>query len=139
MAKDTKNLLIQTLLTIAKENGPLTVEEISRRSGITRNTIQRNFNNEGVKGIVYYIDKNITQEINEQLFKFDPDELPSDMYAKNSLPWIKERYTRILKKHGLNSFFSPSNSYWTLFTLSLVDCPLLFFTISSFFTKSSGF
>ncbi|MCL2113108.1 MAG: TetR/AcrR family transcriptional regulator [Streptococcaceae bacterium] len=82
MAKDTKQIIIQTLLKIAAENGTqnITVEEISRRSGITRNTIQSNFNNQGVAGIIDYINITIIQEINEQIFRFNPNELPIEIF-----------------------------------------------------------
>ncbi|AYG01891.1 TetR/AcrR family transcriptional regulator [Lactococcus allomyrinae] len=81
MTKDTKKIIVRTLLEIAAQHGSLTIEEVSRRSNITRNTIQRNFNNEGIKGIVDYINGNIVQEINNQIFRHQPDELPLEIFA----------------------------------------------------------
>ena len=81
MAKDTKEIIIRVLLNIAAEHGPLTVEEISRRSGITRNTIQKNFGNKGISGIVEYIYSHIIDEVNERLFQHDANELPIEIFA----------------------------------------------------------
>lgn len=81
MAKDTKKIVVRTLLNLAAEKKPLSVEAVSKRSGITRNTIQKNFDNQGIEGIVNYINGTILNDINEQLFKFDPDELPIEIFA----------------------------------------------------------
>ena len=42
--KDTKEIIIRTLLNIASESQKVTIEEISKRSRITRTTIKNNFN-----------------------------------------------------------------------------------------------
>lgn len=81
MSKDTKAIVIRVLLNIAAEHGPLTVEEVSRRSGITRNTIQNNFGNKGISGIVEYIYSTVIDEVNERLFQHDANELPLEIFA----------------------------------------------------------
>ena len=59
MAKDTKDIVIEALISLAAKQDMVTVEDISRYSGITRNTIQKNFNNQGINGIVDYINHKI--------------------------------------------------------------------------------
>lgn len=110
MAKDTKKIIIETLLNIAVENGPITVEEIYRRSGITRNTIQRNFNNQGITGIVDYISSGIIAEINEQLSKYEPEELPIEIFADIllSVIWQYRREVHIISTSTIPYVF-PKN------------------------------
>ncbi|AYG00369.1 TetR/AcrR family transcriptional regulator [Lactococcus allomyrinae] len=81
MAKDTKQIVIQALLNIMSENGILNLEEITRRTGVTRNTIQKNFNNQGIDGIFDFIYSQILTEINDRLFQHDPNELPIEIFA----------------------------------------------------------
>lgn len=86
MAKNTKEIVIRTLLNIAAEGGIINIEEITRRTGITRNTIRHNFGNRGIDDIVAYIYRGIFQEINAQLFRHSPDEIPVEIFADIILP-----------------------------------------------------
>nr|WP_282674310.1 TetR/AcrR family transcriptional regulator [Lactococcus cremoris] len=45
MTKDTKEIIVRSLLNIASENGKINIEEIAKRSHITRTTITNNFKN----------------------------------------------------------------------------------------------
>lgn len=81
MAKNTKDLVVRTLLNIAAEEGPVNIEEITRRTGITRNTIKNNFGNGGISDILQYIYLNIFDKLNKQLFRHNPDELPVEIFA----------------------------------------------------------
>ncbi|NHI67447.1 TetR/AcrR family transcriptional regulator [Lactococcus formosensis] len=81
MAKNTKEIVIRTLLNIAAEGGIVNIEEIPRRTGITRNTIRYNFGNQGIDSIIAYIYSGIFQEINTQLFRHSPNEIPVEIFA----------------------------------------------------------
>lgn len=136
MAKDTKEIIVRTLLNIASENGKLTIDEISKRSHITRTTIRRNFP-EGVPGIVKYVTLNIVSEVNEILFRYNIDELSLNTYSDiilsvlwkhrdeariiytSQLPfkfiipiseqawsWAEKRYNNLAKVHDLAPHFS---------------------------------
>jgi hypothetical protein len=98
MAKDTKDIVIQALLTLASKNNTVSVEQISQYSGITRNTIQKNFNNEGIAGIIKYINQKVNQEIIDELTKYNPDELPVEIYADIVLTivWKYRRQAHVL-------------------------------------------
>jgi len=136
MAKDTKSIIIRTLFNIAAENGKLTVEEISKRSYITRTTIKSNFPT-GIPGMVEYTYLNIVHEVNERLLTYKFEEVSLELLADILLPvlwrnreaahiifsstlpfrmidtisdetweWGKERYDAMIKKHGLANYFS---------------------------------
>ena len=85
MTKDTKEIIIRTLLNIASENEKLTIEEISKRSHITRATIKRNFK-AGVPAIVEYIYLNIVDEVNERLLQYKCEEVSLELLADILLP-----------------------------------------------------
>lgn len=70
MTKDTKEIIIRTLLNIASESQKVSIEEISKRSHITRTTIKNNFKT-GIPGIVEYIYLNIVDEVNERLLQYN--------------------------------------------------------------------
>nr|UKS68167.1 TetR/AcrR family transcriptional regulator [Lactococcus garvieae] len=103
MAKDTKDIVIEALISLAAKQDIVTVEDISRYSGITRNTIQKNFNNQGINGIVDYINHKITTEINTELMRFDPDELPLEIFADITLTimWKYRREAHVLYTSNL--------------------------------------
>ena len=103
MAKDTKDIVIEALISLAAKQDMVTVEDISRYSGITRNTIQKNFNNQGINGIVDYINHKITTEINTELMRFDPDELPLEIFADITLTimWKYRREAHVLYTSNL--------------------------------------
>lgn len=136
MAKDTKEIIVRTLLNIASENGKLTIDEISKRSHITRTTIRRNFP-EGIPGIVMYIVLNIIHEINEVLFRYDIENITLEKFtdiilsimwkhkdkvriiytsqlpykfivpiSEEAWPWAEEYYNKLVKKHCLAPYFS---------------------------------
>jgi len=104
MTKDTKEIIIQTLINIVAEGNPLTIEEISRQSGITRTTIQRNFDNKGIQGIIYFMAERIITEIDEELVKHNPDELPLEIFADIVLPILWKHYR---EAHTIYSFPIP--------------------------------
>lgn len=85
MAKDTKEIIIRTLFNIASENGKITVEEISKRSHITRTTIKNNFPT-GIPGIVELAYINIVREVNEQLLTYKCEEVSLELLADLLLP-----------------------------------------------------
>ncbi|QPS70566.1 TetR/AcrR family transcriptional regulator [Lactococcus garvieae] len=103
MAKNTKEIVIRTLLNIAAEGGRVNVEEITRRTGITRNTIRHNFGDKGIEGIIEYIYLDIFHEINEQLFRHDPNEIPVEIFADIVLPilWQHRDEAHILATSNL--------------------------------------
>ncbi|WP_251422473.1 TetR/AcrR family transcriptional regulator [Lactococcus muris] len=103
MAKNTKEIVIRTLLNIAAEDGVVNVEEITRRTGITRNTIRHNFGNKGIDSIIAHIYTEIFQEINEQLFRHDPSEIPVEIFADILLPilWKHRDVAHILVTSNL--------------------------------------
>lgn len=136
MAKDTKNIIVRTLFNIAAENGKITIEEISKRSYITRLTIKNNFPT-GIPGIVEYAYINIIREVNERLLKFKCEEVSLELLADIMLPvlwqykeeahviyssqlpfrligticdetweWAKNRFNGLIKEHGLANYFS---------------------------------
>ncbi len=107
MAKDTKQIIIHTLLKLAVEGGKLNIEELSKQSGITRNAIQKNFNNRGISGIVDYINLGILTEINDELFKHSASDTPLEIFADVWLGvlWSHHEELQILIKSDLP--FSP--------------------------------
>ncbi|CAM3024344.1 TetR/AcrR family transcriptional regulator [Lactococcus hircilactis] len=136
MSKDTKNIIIRTLFNIAAENGSLTVEEISKRSYITRTTIKSNFP-DGIPGIVEFAYLKIVREVNERLLSYPCEEVSLDVLADILLPvlwahkeeahviyssqlpfrlidsirdetwhWAKNRFNALIKEHGLANYFT---------------------------------
>jgi AcrR family transcriptional regulator len=137
MAKETKEIIIRTLLNISsEEDGKMTIEEISKRSHITRTTIRKNFNG-GISEIVEYMYLGIVDEVNDIIFNYKVEELSLDTFAdvllsvlwKNKdkariiytskLPfklvgpisdrtwnWAEIRFNNLVKVHGLSPYFS---------------------------------
>lgn len=85
MTKDTKEIIVRSLLNIASENGKINIEEIAKRSHITRTTITNNFKN-GVPSIVEYIYLNIVDEVNQQLLLYNCEEVSLEILADIMLP-----------------------------------------------------
>lgn len=81
MAKDTKKLVVQAVFNILDEKVPLNLEEIIRRTGITRQTIQNNFEHKGLDGIFDFIYRTMIEEAQQQLFRYNADELPIEIFA----------------------------------------------------------
>lgn len=81
MAKDTKKLVINAVLNILHEGDILNMEAITRRTGVTRQTIQKNFGKKGIDGVFEYIYKKMLIELNERLFEHDPEELPLEIFC----------------------------------------------------------
>lgn len=135
MAKDTKDTIVRTVLNIASENGKLTIEEISKRSYITRTTIKNNFK-KGVPEIIEYSYLNIIQEVNIRLFKYKCEDVSLELFADIALPilwsyrehlriiytklpfrltdliteetfgWAKVHFDTLVKEHNLSKYFS---------------------------------
>ncbi|KZK08463.1 putative transcriptional regulator [Lactococcus cremoris] len=136
MTKDTKEIIIRTLLNLASENEKLTIEEISKRSHITRATIKRNFKT-GVPGIVEYIYLNIVDEVNDRLLRYKCEEVSLELLADIMLPvlwqhkaeahviyssqlpfrligpvsdrtwkWAEKRFSFLIKEHNLSNYFT---------------------------------
>lgn len=136
MAKDTKKIIARTLLNISSENGKMTIDEISKRSYITRATIKNNFE-KGIPGIVEYIYLNIVDEVNEVIFRYKVEELSLEIFSSvlistlwkhkeeariiytTQLPfkligpisertwnWAEARFNTLVKDHGLAPHFS---------------------------------
>jgi hypothetical protein len=136
MSKDTKKIIARTLLTISSENGKMTINEISKRSHITRTTIMNNFNT-GIPGIFEYIYLNIVNEINEAIFRYKIEELSLEIFSNILLSilwnhkeevriintthipfnitgpisdktwsWAEARFNKLAKDHGLFPYFS---------------------------------
>ena len=85
MAKVTKQIIIRTLLNIAAENNKLTIEEISKRSGIPRSTIKKNFPDD-INGIVEYIYIGIVREVNQTLLQYDVNDVSLELFSNIFLP-----------------------------------------------------
>lgn len=81
MAKHTKKYICQAVLNILSDGGTLNIEEITRKTGITRQTIKNNFDSKGIEGIMEYIYREIIIDINIRLFQHDPDEMPLEIFA----------------------------------------------------------
>lgn len=136
MTKDTKEIIIRTLLNIASESQKVTIEEISKRSHITRTTIKNNFKT-GVPGSVEYIYLNIVDEVNERLLQYECEEVSLELLADILLPvlwqhkeeahiiyssqlpfrliepvsdrtwkWAEKRFNFLIKEHGLANYFT---------------------------------
>ncbi|KST86991.1 putative transcriptional regulator [Lactococcus lactis subsp. lactis] len=136
MTKDTKEIIIRTLLNIASESQKVTIEEISKRSHITRTTIKNNFKT-GVPGIVEYIYLNIVDEVNERLLQYNCEDVTIELLADLLLPvlwqhkeeahiifgsqlpfqligpisdrtwkWAEKRFNFLIKEHGLANYFT---------------------------------
>lgn len=136
MAKDTKEIIVRTLFNMASENKTFTIDEISKRSHITRTTIKRNFPT-GIAGIVEYAYINIVREVNESLLKYKCEEVSLELLADLLLPvlwqhreeahviyssqlpfrlinsiseetwhWAEDRFNNLIKEHNLSNFFS---------------------------------
>ena len=130
MTKDTKEIIIRTLLNIASESQKVTIEEISKRSHITRTTIKNNFKS-GVPGIVEYIYLNIVDEVNERLLQYNCEDVTIELLADLLLPvlwqhkeesqlpfrligpisdrtwkWAEKHFNSLIKKQGLANYFT---------------------------------
>jgi AcrR family transcriptional regulator len=136
MAKDTKKLIISTLLEMIMENQKITISEISKRSFITRATIMNNFPG-GINEIIEDIHSKVIKEINHVLRHYDPNKLTLEQFAdivlpilwKNrkaaqifytysvpfrphgaateaAWPWVGKRYNKLVKELELSPFFS---------------------------------
>ncbi|MDR0318110.1 MAG: TetR/AcrR family transcriptional regulator [Lactococcus lactis] len=116
MAKDTKEIISQALLKISSENGKFTIEEISNRSYITRATIMKNFPN-GIPEIIEYLGSQIIDNVNQELFKHDPDKLSLEQFADIILPilWENKDSAQIMYTTSLPFHPIPiaTNSAWT--------------------------
>jgi hypothetical protein len=136
MAKDTKEIIVRTLLNLSSENGKLTIDEISKRSHITRTTIKNNFNT-GIPGIVEYIYLTIVDEVNEIILRHKIEDVSLETFSNallsvlwkhrekakiiytSQLPfklvgpisertwsWAEIRFNKLVKEHELAPYFS---------------------------------
>ncbi|WP_282667434.1 TetR/AcrR family transcriptional regulator [Lactococcus cremoris] len=136
MTKDTKEIIVRSLLNIASENGKINIEEIAKRSHITRTTITNNFKN-GVPSIVEYIYLNIVDEVNQQLLLYNCEEVSLEILADIMLPilwkhkaeahiiyssqlpfrliktisdrtwkWAEKRFNFLVREHDLSNYFT---------------------------------
>lgn len=97
MTYKKKEIIARTLLNIAAEQGKITIEEISKRSHISRNTIKNNFEN-GIIDIVKYMYIQIINEVNTTLLKYDVNKLSLEDFADIVLPvfWNNREKARII-------------------------------------------
>lgn len=136
MARDTKSIIVSTLLEIITEDGKLTISEIHKRSYITRATIMNNFPG-GINEIIEYVYSEIVKEINNSLKKIKLEELNLERFTDTILPmlwenrktihilytssipfcpttvtsrdtwlWAESRYNSVAKNTGMSPFFS---------------------------------
>lgn len=116
MAIDTKKIIIKTFLEISSENKIATIQEISKRSYITRKTISRNFNN-GISDIMQYIYSEIISTVNAELLKHNLNNLSLEEFADIILPivWSYRQEIKILYSSPFYSRVVPiaTNSIWS--------------------------
>lgn len=123
MTKDTKEIIVRTLLNIASESQKVTIEEISKRSHITRTTIKNNFKS-GVPGIVEYIYLNIVDvtielladlllpvlwQHKEEAHIIYSSQLPFRLIepvSDRTWKWAEKRFNFLIKEHGLANYFT---------------------------------
>jgi AcrR family transcriptional regulator len=83
-----KDIIARTLLNIASDvNSNLTIEEISKRTNISRLTIKKNFKN-GISDIIEYVYSGIIEKITKKLITYDITKLTLENFSDILLPIV---------------------------------------------------